>query len=104
MDTYYVFMVYHKKGKYKVKEFESEDELEDFIKLYLNKYRQYAKLGIYESLYNMINESIKVGMIVIDEKKGYGIVKVVHGNQIEDDSGSEDYYSSSSLSNGEDEE
>ena len=101
MENYYVFMVYHKKGKYKIKTYESEEELEDFLIGYLKKYKEYAKIGLYESLYNLIHEAMKVGSIVLDEKKGYGVVKVVMGDEIQDDSDDEDDYIESS---GEEEE
>ncbi len=85
MEVVYVFLVFHKKGKYKVKEFDGEDELEDFLIKYLNKNKKYSNIDFKNcSLYELVNESIKVGSIILDERVGYGIVKVVSGKEFED--------------------
>ena len=88
----YVFMVFYKKGKWKVKELNNEDELEDFLINYLNKHKKYCRLSDLRtcSLFDLINECIKVGMIVSDERAGYSIVKVVRGNEFEDSYSSEE--------------
>lgn len=99
MDKYYVFMVFYKKGKYKVKEFDNDDEMRDFLINYLNKYKKYCiikNLNIC-SLYDLIHESIKVGLIVKDQRAGYSVVKAIGGEEIEDSSSedSEDEYDES---------
>ena len=85
MEVVYVFLVFHKKGKYKVKELDGEDELEDFLIKYLNKHKKYCNIDLKNSsLYELVNEGVKVGSIVLDERQGYGIVKVVYGTEFED--------------------
>jgi hypothetical protein len=103
MDKYFVFMVYYKKGKYKVKEFDTEDEMGDFLISYLKKYSKYTIIKNLRnaSLYELIAESIKVGSIVLDEREGYAVVKAVGGGEVEDSEESgdfEDSYQSSYTS------
>ena len=90
MESIYVFLVFHKKGKYQVKEFDGEDELETYLIKYLKKYKRYCRISSSLSLYDLISECLKVGSIVLDEKAGYGIVKVVSGNDFQDSCTSEE--------------
>ena len=96
MESIYVFLVFHKKGKYQVKEFDGEDELETYLLKYLKKYKKYRVPPPSVGLYDLISECIKVGSIVLDEKAGYGIVKVVSGNEFQDSctSDEEEYFES----------
>ena len=105
MESIYVFLVFHKKGKYQIKEFDGEDELETYLLKYLKKYKKYRVPPPSVGLYDLISECIKVGSIVLDEKAGYGIVKVVSGNEFQDSCTSEeDEYLESNESENEDEE
>jgi hypothetical protein len=106
MESIYVFLVHHKKGKYQVKEFDGEDELETYLIKYLKKYKKYRIPPPSVSLFDLIKESIKVGLIVLDEKQGYGIVKVISGNEFEDSysSSSEEYLESNDSESEEEEE
>ena len=90
MESIYVFLVFHKKGKYQVKEFDGEDELETYLLKYLKKYKKYRVPPPSVGLYDLISECLKVGSIVLDEKAGYGIVKVVSGNEFQDSCTSEE--------------
>ena len=90
MESIYVFLVFHKKGKYQVKEFDGEDELETFLIKYLKKYKIYRIPPPSLSLYDLIHECLKVGSIVLDERAGYGIVKVVSGSEFQDSCTSEE--------------
>ena len=90
MESIYVFLVFHKKGKYQVKEFDGEDELETFLIKYLKKYKRYRIPPPSLSLYDLIHECLKVGSIVLDERAGYGIVKVVSGSEFQDSCTSEE--------------
>ena len=90
MESIYVFLVFHKKGRYQVKEFDGEDELETYLIKYLKKYKRYCRISSSLSLYDLISECLKVGSIVLDEKAGYGIVKVVSGNEFQDSCTSEE--------------
>ena len=90
MESIYVFLVFHKKGKYQVKEFDGEDELETFLIKYLKKYKKYRIPPPSLSLYDLIHECLKVGSIVLDERAGYGIVKVVSGTEFQDSCTSEE--------------
>ena len=105
MESIYVFLVFHKKGKYQVKEFDGEDELETFLVKYLKKHKKYRVPPPSVSLYDLIHECIKVGSIVLDEKAGYGIVKVVSGNEFQDSCSSEEdeYLESNESESGESE-
>ena len=95
-------MVYYKKGKYKVKEFDTDDEMGDFLISYLKKYNKYTIIKNLRnaSLYELVQESIKVGSIVLDERAGYAVVKAVGGVEIEDSESSdfEESYQSSYTS------
>ena len=96
MESIYVFLVFHKKGKYQVKEFDGEDELETYLLKYLKKYKKYRVPPPSVGLYDLISECLKVGSIVLDEKAGYGIVKVVSGSEFQDSctSDEEEYFES----------
>ena len=107
MESIYVFLVFHKKGKYQVKEFDGEEELETFLIKYLKKYKKYRIPPPSLSLYDLIHECLKVGSIVLDERAGYGIVKVVSGSEFQDSCTSEEeeyLESNESGSDNEDEE
>ena len=90
MESIYVFLVFYKKGKYQVKEFDGEDELETFLIKYLKKYKRYRIPPPSLSLYDLIHECLKVGSIVLDERAGYGIVKVISGSEFQDSCTSEE--------------
>ena len=90
MESIYVFLVFHKKGRYQVKEFDGEDELETFLIKYLKKYKKYRIPPPSLSLYDLIHECLKVGSIVLDERAGYGIIKVVSGTEFQDSCTSEE--------------
>jgi hypothetical protein len=92
MDKYFVFMVFYKKGKYKVKEFDTEDEMEDFLIIYLTKHSKYCNIKNFRgvSLFGLIHEALKVGSIVLDERAGYGIVKAIGGEDIQDSTDDEE--------------
>jgi hypothetical protein len=92
---YYVFEVYHKKGKYDIKNFETEDELNDYMFQYIEKYKKYSKFdNRNESTYNVMKEVLKIGQIVLEQKAGYAIVKIISGSEIEESFSSEEYESS----------
>jgi len=93
MDKYFVFMVFYKKGKYKVKEFDNDDEMRDFLINYLNKHNKYCILKNLKllNLYELIMESIKVGSIVLEKREGYAVVKAIGGEEIEDSYSSDEY-------------
>ena len=101
MESIYVFLVFHKKGKYQVKEFDGEDELETYLLKYLKKYKKYRVPPPSVGLYDLISECLKVGSIVLDEKAGYGIVKVVSGNEFQDSCTSEEEEYFESVESGE---
>ena len=104
MESIYVFLVFHKKGKYQVKEFDGEDELETYLLKYLKKYKKYRVPPPSVGLYDLISECLKVGSIVLDEKAGYGIVKVVSGNEFQDSCTSEEEEYFESVESGDENE
>jgi hypothetical protein len=93
MEKYYVFLVRHEHGDYKVNTFDQKSKLKKYLLQYLKKYEKYSKELNENTLFEIVNEAEKVGNIVIEEEEGYGIVKVVFGNEI--DSDDEDRSSSS---------
>jgi hypothetical protein len=79
MEKYYVFSVHHKNGKYKIETFTDKKKLEDHLLNYLKKHDKYSLDTKNMNLTEIANEAEKVGNIIIDEKEGPGIVKVVLG-------------------------
>lgn len=93
---YHVFQVNLKKRKYRTDEFEEEEDLRDFLAQYILKNKKYSRNIGFEDceLYEITNEAMKIGMILLDEKKGSAIVKIIQGKQIEDPDSEEEILSS----------
>ncbi len=81
---FFVFLFKSYNHKHKFLNFETEEELREYLHEYLTRHCKFSKYNpdYFSELEDIVREAIKVGYILQDEKRCYAVLKIIEGEDL----------------------